>query len=358
MKKILLVLILLLIIPIKVNAMSASSYIVMEMDSGKILESKNMHKTQSVASISKIMTAIIAIESGKLDDIVIVDDTVLDAYGSGIYIKVGEELTLRDLVYGLMLQSGNDAALMISKYVSGSTEEFVKQMNIKAKELKMKDTIFNNPSGLDEDKGNYSSAYDMALLTSYAMKNKEYRKIVSTKKYKLNTNMNTYIWKNKNALLHKYDFITGGKTGFTKKARRTLVTTGFKNNLNLVVVTLNDGNDFEDHASLYKKYFEIYTGYNILRKGTLKISNEEYYNNSELYLKNNFKYPLLEDEKDGILIKFELEKIKDYKDDDVVGKARVYLGDEEIYEDNIYIKLKKEKKSFFTKIKEWFNNLW
>ena len=242
MKKILVVL-LILLFPLKVKAISASSYIVMEMNTNKILESKNMHNVRSVASISKIMTAIIAIESGKLDDTVIVDEIVNKAYGSGIYIKPGEEIKLRDLVYGLMLRSGNDAALMIAKYVGNDVDSFVLKMNEKAKEIGMKNTTFNNPSGLDNEEGNYSTSYDMAILTSYAMKNSEYKKIVGTKKYKFTTNMNSYVFKNKNKLLHNYKYATGGKTGFTEKARRTLVTTASNNNMDIVVVTLNDGND-------------------------------------------------------------------------------------------------------------------
>ena len=137
------------------------------------------------------MTATLAIESGKLDKTVKVNDVVLEAYGSGIYIKPGEKLTLRDLVYGLMLRSGNDAALMIADYVGGSVSKFVEKMNQKAAKIGMKNTTFNNPSGLDEEDeiGNFSTAYDMAILTSYAMKNKEYRKIVSTKKYTLKTSV-------------------------------------------------------------------------------------------------------------------------------------------------------------------------
>ena len=357
MKKILVVL-LILLFPLKVKAISASSYIVMEMNTNKILESKNMHNVRSVASISKIMTAIIAIESGKLDDTVIVDEIVNKAYGSGIYIKPGEEIKLRDLVYGLMLRSGNDAALMIAKYVSNDVDSFVLKMNEKAKEIGMKNTTFNNPSGLDNEKGNYSTSYDMAILTSYAMKNSEYKKIVGTKKYKFTTNMNSYVFKNKNKLLHNYKYATGGKTGFTEKARRTLVTTASNNNMDIVVVTLNDGNDFKDHLDLYEKYFKIYKGYNILKKGNINITDEKYYKNNDLYIKNDFTYPLLETEKNNIILKFELEKKKEYKDGDVVGKVIVSLGKEKLYEDDVYVNIEKKKKNLWDKIKDWFSNLW
>ena len=150
MKKILILLILL--IPFEVSAFSsdAKGAIVMDMDSGRVMYAKDVHYTQSVASISKIMTAIVAIENADVNDVVTVGDEVLKAYGSGIYVKKGEKIKLEDLLYGLMLRSGNDAALVIANFVSGSVSDFVKLMNLKASALGMTDTIFNNPSGLDE----------------------------------------------------------------------------------------------------------------------------------------------------------------------------------------------------------------
>ena len=201
MKKILVSIMLFFIFISNANASvgSASEYILLEQKTGRILEGKNYNTPLLIASITKIMTAVIAIESGKLDKELTVDDTILKAYGSGVYIEIGEKMTLRDLLYGLMLRSGNDAALMIAKYTSGSVSKFVEQMNKKANELGMINTKFVNPSGLDnEDGGNYSTAYDMAILTRYAMENKDYREITKTKSYKLQTNKKTYIWKNKN----------------------------------------------------------------------------------------------------------------------------------------------------------------
>ena len=258
MKKFLLFLIILIPINIKALDVNTNKYILMDMDTNRIIIGENINEVKSVASISKIMTAILAIESGKMDDKVTVGDEILAAYGSGIYIKQGEVLTLKDLVYGLMLRSGNDASYAIAKYVGGSVENFVKKMNEKAIEIGMKNTTFNNPNGLDEEKGNYSTAYDMAILTSYAMKNNEYKKITKTKKYVLKTNMNVYSWTNKNKLLKLYKYATGGKTGYTKIAKRTLVTTASKNNINLVVVTLNDGDDWNDHIELFDYGFNTY----------------------------------------------------------------------------------------------------
>lgn len=341
MKKLFLLIILLLPFNVLAYNTSASKSVLMDMDSGRVIYGKNVHKTQSVASISKVMTAIIAIENKNVNKKVTIGDEILKAYGSGIYIQIGEKMKLEDLLYGLMLRSGNDAALAIASYVGGNTTNFVKLMNDKAIEIGMKETTFNNPSGLDEEKGNISSAYDMGKLMSYAMKNKEFRKIVSTKEYTVKTNKNVYKWKNKNKLLFTYKYITGGKTGFTKIAKRTLITSASKDNLNLTVVTLNDGNDWEDHVNLYEEAFSEYTSYEMLNKGYINILNEKYYRNSKFYLKKSFKYPLKENEKDLIKIKFQLVKKRNYKNNDKVGKAIVYLADEVIGKENIYIKVLK-----------------
>ena len=284
------------------------------------------------------MTAVIAIESGKMKKDVTVGEEIKKSYGSGIYLSVGEKLKLEDLVYGLMLRSGNDAALAIAKFVSKDIDKFVELMNKKAKEIGMNNTTFNNPSGLDQEKGNYSTAYDMAILTSYAMKNKEYKKITGTKKYTLKTNKNVYNWINKNKLLKKYKYTTGGKTGFTEKARRTLVTTAKKNNTNLVVVTLNDGNDWQDHENLFEFGFNSYETINILKKGNINIYDEKFYKNYILYVKNNFSYTVIKEPKEYITIKYNLDKIRNIKNNQKVGIALIYLGEQKIHEENIYIK--------------------
>ncbi len=353
MKKLL---ILFLLIPFLVRAYStsATSAILMDLDSGRIIYANNKDLVRSVASISKIMTAVVAIESNKLDEIVTVGSEIKSAYGSGIYIKEGEELTLRALLYGLMLRSGNDAALSIATYVGGDVQAFVSMMNAKAKSIGMKNSTFNNPSGLDQEKGNYSSAYDMALLMKYAYQLKEFREIVSTKKYELKTNMNYYLWNNKNKLLYMYKYANGGKTGFTEKARRTLVTTASKNNTNLVAVTLNDGNDFLDHKALFEEAFGEYNSYQILNKDKVNIVGETFYKNAYFYLKKDFTYLLKKKEIDDILIKYNLDKIDNVQSDTKVGGVKVYFKDKVIYTGDVFIKVKKEKKSFW----KVFDRLW
>ena len=360
MKKI--IVLILLLFPVTICALetSATSAILMDTDTNTILYEKNIHSVRSVASISKIMTAVIAIESNKLDETVTIGDEIKKAYGSGIYIKEGEELTLRDLLYGLMLRSGNDAALAIAKFIGGDIETFVDLMNNKAKELKMTNTTFNNPSGLDEEKGNYSTAYDMALLASYAIKLDEYKKITGTKKYTLTTNKNTYVWTNKNKLLSLYKYTTGGKTGYTEIAKRTLVTTATKDNTNLVVVTLNDGNDWQDHQNLFEYGFNNYTTIKLISKGNISIYNENYYDEYNLYVKNDFYYLIANDEEDSLLFKYELEKKRKTKNGDIVGNIVIYYGDSKIHEEPVYISKEKvkENKSFLDKIKDFISKLW
>ena len=357
MKKLLITL--LLLIPINVHAYSTSavSSVLMDTDSGRVIYAKNSHNIQSVASISKIMTAIIAIENINIKTKVTIGDEINKAYGSGIYIKKGEKLTIEDLLYGLMLRSGNDAALAIAKHTFGSVDEFVKKMNEKAAEIGMNDTTFNNPSGLDEEKGNFSSAYDMCLLMSYAMHSSDFRRITGTKKYTLKTNKNIYVWHNKNKLLNSYKYTTGGKTGFTKIAKRTLVTSASKSGLNLTAVTLNDGNDWSDHKKLYEEAFKSYKSYKILNKGYISVLGENYYENDKLYLKHDFKYPLLNSEKDNIKLKFKIEKIRNPKNNEKVGKVEVFLADKKIKTENIYLEIKHiSKKNLIEEIKDRITN--
>lgn len=361
-KMFLFVLVFLLLIPSQVFSLGSSAQcaILMDQDSGRILYSQNIHTVRSVASISKIMTGLLAVESGKLDDVVSIGDEILDAYGSAIYIHTGEKMTLRDLTYGLMLRSGNDAALAIAHYVGGNVDQFVDQMNEKAKELGMKDTTFHNPHGLDEGdmKGNFSSAYDMAILTSYAMKNKDYQEIVGTKKHVVKTDDNTYVWHNKNKLLNQYSYITGGKTGFTKIARRTLVSTASKDELNLVAVTLDDGNDFADHKNLYEEAFSDYTNYELLSSGPISIIGENYYHDI-LYIKNRVTYPLLESETGSVLLKYSLEKKSHYQDGDEIGSVEVQIDGKKVGQEKIYVQIneKKEKQGWFSRILDWVRGL-
>lgn len=356
MKKVLLFFVLCLIFIPKVSCStsSAHSYVLMDAETGRVLDSKNMNDKSLIASITKIMTAVIAIESNKLDELVTVDESILSAYGSGIYIQVGEEMLLKDMLYGLMLRSGNDAAVMIATYVAGSEEAFVKLMNDKAKKIGMKNTTFVNSSGLDNtDSGNYSTAYDMALLTKYAMQYDEYREIVKTKEYTVKTNYKTYVWHNKNKLLN-YDYVTGGKTGYTEKAGRTLVSSASKDDMNLIVVTIRDSDDWNTHIELYNYAFSDYTSYKVLNKDNFNVIGDTYYNNN-LYIKEDLYIPLKNSETGMLISKIKLEKLKNYKQDDKVGYIEIYIDDELLATKDIYVNKKDENEtqSFWSKLWEW-----
>lgn len=235
-------------------AVSARNAILMDQKTGEILFEKNADEKRPIASITKIMTAIIAIESGRLKEKATASRKAVYTEGSSIYLEQGEKMSIKDLVYGLMLRSGNDAAVAISEHIGGSEEGFVYLMNEKASWLGMTNTHFTNPHGLHE-KGHYSSAHDMAILMKYAMDNSMFKKVTGAKVYKADER--SYAWGNKNKLLTKYyDACVGGKTGYTKVAGRTLVSAASKNGVNLIAVTLQAPDDWNDHMEMYEKGFK------------------------------------------------------------------------------------------------------
>lgn len=348
MRKLGLLLLILILFPKTVNAISASSYVVMDQNSGSVLLSKNKDEKRLIASITKIMTAIIVIEHIDLNKEITVTEDVLKAYGSAIYIEMGEKIKINDLLYGLMLRSGNDAAVMLAVATANGMPDFVELMNNKVKELKLKNTIFVNNHGLEEkNSANYSTAYDMAVITKYAMKNKTFNEIFKTKNKIIKTDKKTYSWTNKNKLLFRNDYITGGKTGYTEKAKRTLVTTGSKDNKNLIIVTLNDGNDFANHESLYEKIFKEYISVQVLDKEVTSLKK----GNKIIYVKNDYYALVKPNEKDNLSVKYELYK---KKVGNKVGVAKVYLNNQLLHEEDLLInKTKTNIITFWQKILKW-----
>ena len=319
-----------LLFPVNVFALSipSKSAILMDQESGRVLYSKNISNRQLIASTTKIMTSVIAIESGKLDNIVTITDEMTKSHGSGIYIKEGEKISLRNLVYGLLLRSGNDAALAIETYLGGHNK-FIDLMNRKAVEIGMKNTIFNNSSGLDDEvEGNYSTVYDMALLMKYANNLFDFKEINSTQKIIVETNKNVYSWTNKNKLLFSYKYCNGGKTGYTKKAKRTLVTSASKNDVNLIVVTFNDSDDFNTHKKLYEYGFNSYRKYLLINKNNIKLKNKNH------YVKNNYYFLMNNNERDNInmIIRYYSKKNKGNK----VGYIEIFFKDKSIHKEDIY----------------------
>ncbi len=239
-----------------------------DVTSGRVLYSRNGDKEMRIASLTKIMTAIVAIENGRLGDTVTVSRRAAGKEGSSLYLKAGEKIKLENLLYGLMLRSGNDAAEAIAEHVGGSLEGFVFLMNRKAEELGLSHSHFANPHGLDQP-GHYSSANDLAALTAYALHNDAFRTIVKTK---VRTAPNPheqwdYKWVNKNKMLSMYDGADGVKTGYTKLALRCLVTSATRGGQQLVAVTLNDGDDWADHRRMLDYGFAHYPLQLVVAKG-------------------------------------------------------------------------------------------
>lgn len=232
---------------------SASSAVLMDVESGRVLYQQNPDERMLIASTTKIMTALVAIEEGTLSDVVRVKRDATLAEGSSMYLHEGEELTLEALLYGLLLCSGNDAAVAIADHVGGTQAGFVALMNQKAAVLGMKNTSFANPNGLDADT-HYSTARDMALLACAAVGNETLVRIASTRTAQIGGRTMT----NHNKLLHMEEGCLGLKTGYTKAAGRTLVSCTQRNGQRLVAVTLQDGNDWADHQALYEYGFATY----------------------------------------------------------------------------------------------------
>ena len=343
MKKVL-VMLLLFLIPLNVFGKdTARSSIVMDLDSGRILYENNADERRLIASITKIMTCIVALENGNLEKQIKVSDEVLKMYGTSIYLEVGEKMKLIDLLYGLMLRSGNDASVVIAKAVAGSEDAFVKMMNDKAKEIGMTNTTFSNPHGLDEETKNYSTARDMAKLSRYAYKNKTYRKIIGTEEYRVQTDSKSYLWYNRMKLLGNYKYCTGGKNGYTPSAGKTLVTTHKKSDLNITVVSLDDGDEYNNHEDLAENTFDSYTNYNIVDKNNFDLIIDD----NKYYINKSFTYPLTDEEKDNVKV---LASIDEEMNNGKVGNLTVSLNNEILKKIPIYIKEDEKKENFFTRI--------
>ena len=232
---------------------SASSAILMDVDSGRVLYEQNADAKMLIASTTKILTALVAIREGDLNDVVTVSREAAYTEGSSMYLKVGEKLTLETLLYGLLLCSGNDAAVAIAEHISGSQEDFAKLMNATAREIGMEHSSFANPNGLDHE-DHYSTARDMARLACAAVENETLVRMASTRSVTIGGRTMT----NHNKLLNQIEGCFGLKTGYTMAAGRTLVSCVERNGQRLVAVTLQDGNDWADHAALYDYGFSTY----------------------------------------------------------------------------------------------------
>ena len=251
-----------LLYPSTAQAISAQKAIVMDASTGRILYEKDADSRSLIASTTKIMTALIICEQCNVLDRMQIPKEAVGIEGSSIYLKEGEILTIQDLLYGMMLHSGNDAAVALAIYCAGTVEGFAQLMNDKARLLGMTGSHFENPHGLDSP-GNYSTARDLAILATYAMKNPIFAQTVSTKTVTIGHRS----LRNHNKLLWQIEGAEGVKTGYTKAAGRILVSSASRQGRRLIAVTINDGNDWADHKTLLENGFSQFDVKRIISKG-------------------------------------------------------------------------------------------
>lgn len=248
--------------PCRVFAVSAERAIVVDGQTGRVLFEKNADEQSLIASTTKIMTALVICEQCNVLDRMEIPKEAVGIEGSSMYLKEGEILTLQELLYGLMLQSGNDAAVALAIYCGGTVEDFAQLMNDKAHRLGLEDTHFVNPHGLDAP-DHYSTARDLAKLATYAMKNPIFARTVSTKTVKIGER---YL-RNHNKLLWQLDGSDGVKTGFTKAAGRILVSSAVRQGRRLIAVTINAPDDWNDHKAFIEQGFSDYTPQKLIQSG-------------------------------------------------------------------------------------------
>lgn len=230
-------------------ALSAKSAVLMDSADNSVIFEKNAAQRLPMASTTKIMTALVAIEHCPLDRVITVDSAACGVEGSSVYLRPGEQFTMEELLYALLLNSANDAATQIAISVAGSVGDFARMMNEKAAELSLSDTHFTNPHGLDDEE-HYTSARDLAALTSAALENPTFREICSTYRHTIGSGESTRRLLNHNRMLKLYDNAIGVKTGFTKVSGRCLVSAAERNGVTLVAVTLSDPDDWRDHTAM------------------------------------------------------------------------------------------------------------
>ncbi len=315
-----------------VLAENTSSEIVMEVNSERVLYKSNEKSKKYMASTTKILTALCVIENCDISDIVTVTSQTVGVEGSSIYLEAGEQISVKELLYGLMLRSGNDCAETLAVYCSGSIKEFASLMNETAKRIGATDSNFVNPHGLHDD-NHYTTAYDLALISCYAMKNQTFREIVGTKRVDVSFSTRDYKRHlvNKNKMLTEFDGATGIKTGYTKKAGRCLVSSCIRNGMELVCVVLNCPPMFEKSKSLLNECFNEYHNTKLIESDN--IIDFIYASNSDkkipVYIKNDIVIPLTEAEKKNIKIVYDYPK---NLNEQVVAEQEI--GDIKIYTEN------------------------
>lgn len=331
---------------------SASSAVLIEQDSGRVLYQQNVDEERLIASITKIMTAVTALEHADMARTYTVTGQDM-AEGSSMYLRPGDVLRLEELLYGLMLVSGNDAALAVAHCVSGETEAFVDLMNETAERLGMTHTHFVNPNGLDAE-GHYSSAKDMAVLAAYALQNQDFRRIVSTASVTIGERYLT----NHNKLLRMYGGCIGVKTGYTKAAGRTLVSAATRDGMTLVCSTLNDGDDWNDHMALLDYGFANYRLETAVPAGRVLVSvlvREGTEVSVPLAASEDLCYPLTGDETLKIVARVPLSVAAPVVPGQALGEVCAYLEGEEVARVDLVAAAPSAKKEEAKKPASWWD---
>ena len=307
---------------------SAKSAILLDCTTGRVLYGRNINQQSLIASTTKIMTALIVCEQCNVLDRMRVPKEAVGIEGSSMYLQEGEVLTIQELLYGMMLHSGNDAAVALAIYCGGTVENFVALMNDKARILGLCNTHFENPNGLD-GAAHYSTAEDLGALADYAMSNPIFEKIVSTKSIKIGQRN----LKNHNKLLWMLDGADGIKTGYTRAAGRILVSSATRDGRRLVAVTINAPNDWQDHLQLFEEGFSQYKTSTIVEKNDILGVSEIAGGTCDavtLIAKESFDYALHDDEFVEIILPspgFVYAPVAVGQD---AGYAQVYLDNQQI----------------------------
>lgn len=349
--------------------LSAKSAILINAQTNEIVYEKNAYERRGMASTTKIMTALLAIENSDLNKTVVARDEDVRIEGTSIGLKDGDRISLEALVQGMLLESGNDAANVTARVIGKSREGFVSLMNKKAEQIGMENTCFKNPSGLTEE-GHFSTAFDMAILGSYAIKNKTFRDICSLSSVRASYGNPQYqrTFKNHNKLLNSVEGAFGIKTGFTKASGRCLVSACERNGVTLVAVTLSAPDDWNDHKKLFEYGFEKVKAYEIeFNADSIKI-NVVGSDNKKIgvKLKQQLAYTAINEETaPEIIILCDKFLYSGIKKGDRVGCVKVFSGDGKFLCESDLLSTedapmnfteREKEKSLFDRIKEYFLN--
>lgn len=339
---------------------TAKSMVVIEAVSKRVLLEKNMNEQLPMASTTKIMTALVAIENCKnLDEQFAVDNRAVGIEGTSIYLRKDERLTMRELLYGLLLASGNDAAMAIAYRVGdGQLEKFIDMMNKKAENLGLNNTHFTNPHGLD-NKEHYTSAYDLAIISAKAMESKDFREIVKTEIKQLSSPKdagNRFV-RNKHKLLNKFNGCDGIKTGYTDNARRCCVTSVIRNDFRVICVVLNCNDMFLESQKCIENCYDNYEYVQLVEPYKYIDSvnvNDGTVEKVKLFVKGGYRYPLKEEEKTTIKIETDFKDLLEapVEKNVKVGDLKVYLNNELIFSENIYTIENVEQKGIADKVRD------